>query len=94
MFYRGFVYGLSSYKYKKNIERVVFDNEDWSSSEIFKHSFNVNLLQEIEKLFSNINFYFFNYINSQTKKIGVIIEEIEKILGDHSQLKNLIIKGE
>lgn len=91
MLYRASSVVLSSYTIKENISRLSVEDYEPQSS-IFEHSFDNNISDEVVKLFTNINYYFYNYIGSETKKIGPILEEIEDILGENSGLKKFLMR--
>lgn len=88
--YRASQLVFSSYKIKKNIDRITTRNSE--SSSIFAHGFDNSMAGDITKLFSKMNYYFFNYINSDEKKLGIILEEIEDILEEGSHLRDLLVK--
>lgn len=88
--YRASQLAFSSYKVKKNIDRILV--EDTESSGVFAHGFDNSIAEDIVRMFTNVNYYLFNYIGSDEKKLGVIIEEIEDVLEEGSDLRNLLIK--
>lgn len=91
LLYRATTGGLSSHLLKENIDRVSVEQEE-PDSPIFEHGFDQEIANDIMKLFMNANYYFYKYIDSETKKIGPIVEEIESILGDISPLKDLLVE--
>jgi hypothetical protein len=88
---RGFVFGLSSFKYKENILRISTNNNSTPST-IFQHGFESDIGSEIDLLMEKMNHYIYKYIDSSSTKIGPVIEDLESALPQNSKLLSMLIK--